>query len=140
VTRVIANFDMEGLYVWHCHILSHEDHEMMRPYFVGTMPGQTTMKKTSPETIDLETLWQVKVHPNPFSSLLTIELNLPLREQVTINLYDNKGSLLKNIFQGEPIKGPSRFVLDGSHLSNGVYYCEIAGKGQRILKKLVLQK
>ncbi len=34
VTRVIAKFDMEGRYVWHCHILSHEDHEMMRPYEV----------------------------------------------------------------------------------------------------------
>jgi spore coat protein A len=38
VTRVIAKFDREGLYVWHCHILSHEDHEMMRPYCVGD-PG-----------------------------------------------------------------------------------------------------
>ncbi|MDJ0801088.1 MAG: multicopper oxidase domain-containing protein [Calothrix sp. MO_167.B12] len=32
VTRVIAKFDRRGRYVWHCHILSHEDHEMMRPY------------------------------------------------------------------------------------------------------------
>lgn len=32
VTRVIAKFDRPGRYVWHCHILSHEDHEMMRPY------------------------------------------------------------------------------------------------------------
>jgi len=31
VTRVIARFDLLGEYVWHCHILSHEDHEMMRP-------------------------------------------------------------------------------------------------------------
>jgi spore coat protein A, manganese oxidase len=35
VTRLIATFDRPGRYVWHCHILSHEDHEMMRPYFVG---------------------------------------------------------------------------------------------------------
>jgi spore coat protein A len=34
VTRVIATFDLPGLYVWHCHILEHEDHEMMRPYRV----------------------------------------------------------------------------------------------------------
>jgi spore coat protein A len=42
VTRVIARFDLPGgipavpgreyLYVWHCHILEHEDNEMMRPY------------------------------------------------------------------------------------------------------------
>lgn len=32
VTRIKAKFDRPGEYVWHCHILSHEDHEMMRPY------------------------------------------------------------------------------------------------------------
>ena len=35
VVRVIATFDRPGRYVWHCHILSHEDHEMMRPFEVG---------------------------------------------------------------------------------------------------------
>jgi spore coat protein A len=39
VTRIIARFDREGLYVWHCHILSHEDHVMMRPYCVGDLGG-----------------------------------------------------------------------------------------------------
>jgi len=35
ITRIRAHFDIEGLYVWHCHILEHEDNEMMRPYCVG---------------------------------------------------------------------------------------------------------
>ena len=34
ITRIIAKFDLAGLYVWHCHILEHEDNEMMRPYIV----------------------------------------------------------------------------------------------------------
>jgi bilirubin oxidase len=38
ITRVKALFDLPGLYVWHCHIVEHEDNEMMRPYFVGTKP------------------------------------------------------------------------------------------------------
>jgi len=38
ITRVKALFDLPGLYVWHCHIVEHEDHEMMRPYAVGTPP------------------------------------------------------------------------------------------------------
>lgn len=38
ITRIIANFDLPGLYVWHCHILEHEDNEMMRPFYVGKMP------------------------------------------------------------------------------------------------------
>jgi spore coat protein A len=44
VTRIILRFDLpdgasvtpgeELLYVWHCHILEHEDNDMMRPYKV----------------------------------------------------------------------------------------------------------
>ena len=34
VTRVIARFDKVGGYVWHCHLLSHEDFDMMRPFDV----------------------------------------------------------------------------------------------------------
>jgi spore coat protein A len=35
ITRIKAVYDIPGLFVWHCHIISHEDHEMMRPYCVG---------------------------------------------------------------------------------------------------------
>ena len=38
ITRVKALFDLPGLYVWHCHIVEHEDNEMMRPYFIGPNP------------------------------------------------------------------------------------------------------
>jgi spore coat protein A len=31
---IVTTFDKPGDYVWHCHILSHEDNEMMRPYTV----------------------------------------------------------------------------------------------------------
>ena len=37
-TQVRARFDTAGLFVWHCHILEHEDNEMMRPYRVGPAP------------------------------------------------------------------------------------------------------
>ena len=35
ITRIIMRFEgFPGRYVWHCHILEHEDNEMMRPYDV----------------------------------------------------------------------------------------------------------
>ena len=41
VTRVRASSTSPGQYVWHCHIVEHEDNEMMRPYRIGPVqPGQ----------------------------------------------------------------------------------------------------
>ena len=38
VTRIVVKFEgFVGRYVWHCHMLEHEDNEMMRPYVV--VPG-----------------------------------------------------------------------------------------------------
>ncbi|MGV2341817.1 MAG UNVERIFIED_CONTAM: multicopper oxidase domain-containing protein [Planctomycetaceae bacterium] len=34
ITIIKALFDIKGNYVWHCHILDHEDNEMMRPLTV----------------------------------------------------------------------------------------------------------
>ena len=46
VTRVKATFSTPGQFVWHCHIVEHEDNEMMRPYRIGPVqpgqPGQPT--------------------------------------------------------------------------------------------------
>jgi bilirubin oxidase len=41
ITRVKATFEHAGQFVWHCHILEHEDNEMMRPYSVGRVQNPT---------------------------------------------------------------------------------------------------
>jgi len=41
VTRFRVRFTNPGQFVWHCHIVEHEDNEMMRPYRIGPVqPGQ----------------------------------------------------------------------------------------------------
>jgi spore coat protein A len=45
VTRIIVRFEgYAGRYVWHCHILEHEDNEMMRPYEV--LPAGSTRERS----------------------------------------------------------------------------------------------
>ncbi|WP_349407439.1 multicopper oxidase [Pseudalkalibacillus sp. SCS-8] len=44
VTRIIGKFQpYTGRYVWHCHMLEHEDQEMMRPYEV--IPKKNIIEK-----------------------------------------------------------------------------------------------
>jgi spore coat protein A len=47
ITTIKARFDLSGLFVWHCHIVEHEDNEMMRPYAVGnyTMPVGVLLRR-----------------------------------------------------------------------------------------------
>jgi FtsP/CotA-like multicopper oxidase with cupredoxin domain len=37
VTRIRSRFGGPGQFVWHCHIVEHEDNEMMRPYRIGPL-------------------------------------------------------------------------------------------------------
>ena len=50
VVKVIAHFDIPGKFVWHCHFLDHEDHEMMRPFEVVT--GNSGPKSSKKENDD----------------------------------------------------------------------------------------
>ncbi|HET7929105.1 MAG TPA: multicopper oxidase [Actinomycetota bacterium] len=57
VTRLRMRFTNEGQFVWHCHIVEHEDNEMMRPYRIGPVqsgqpPDQAEQAvPANPETV-----------------------------------------------------------------------------------------
>jgi spore coat protein A len=143
VTRIIATFNLPGRSAWHCHILSHEDHEMMRPYYIVPNSAVTTSSKSANDKdadIDLEKAVQFKTRPNPFSSDLVLEFTLAKATSVTINLYDSKGSRVKEVYKGKLEKGNQQFTIHGSQWSNGTYFCELVIDDHRIERKLVLQK
>jgi spore coat protein A, manganese oxidase len=51
VTRIIVRFEgYTGRYVWHCHLLEHEDNEMMRPYEVITAAEAKRQALETPAT------------------------------------------------------------------------------------------
>jgi spore coat protein A len=141
VTRIIAKFDMEGLYAWHCHILSHEDHEMMRLYYVGEMERPVT-NNAAPKMADpaFEKEVELAVMPNPFSARFSIRFNLPHSADVMVNMYDSKGSRVKSIQNKAMSKGEQVISVEGTELVNGIYFCEIIINQQRILRKMILQK
>jgi spore coat protein A len=141
VTRIIAKFDLEGLYVWHCHILSHEDHEMMRPFFVGEMSQQKGKRELIKNaTSELERQVKLQAIPNPFSTSFMLRFNLAQLSKVAVNMYDEKGSLIKRVNNGELSKGMQELSIDGLNLSDGIYYCEVIINNQRIVRKMVLKK
>jgi len=89
---------------------------------------------------ELEKQLQLQTIPNPFSSQFTIRFMLHQPSAVVINMYDGKGSLVKRIYSGKLPQGMQQVNVDGTNNTNGVYYCEVIINGQRILRKMILQK
>jgi Ca2+-binding RTX toxin-like protein len=54
--KIIEKFDLPGDYVWHCHILSHENNEMMRPLHVINTINGTDKKETLTGTDDIDSI------------------------------------------------------------------------------------
>lgn len=53
VTRIRAKFGDAGQYTWHCHIVEHEDNEMMRPFRIGAeQAGQPAPKAAHGESAE----------------------------------------------------------------------------------------
>jgi spore coat protein A len=132
VTRILAKFDKEGLYVWHCHILSHEDHEMMRPYYVGTIPAQLRAS-VKDEAFDLQ-----QNIPNPFADMTTIYFHLPAENNVNITLYDMTGREVKTILNSSKEKGLHSVDLINSDLPSGIYYYKLTADKKSLTKKLMI--
>ena len=55
IVHVKALFDIGGKYVWHCHILEHEDDEMMRPFVVAADPSPPPPPPPDPTPIVMTT-------------------------------------------------------------------------------------
>lgn len=47
LTRIVAKYDRKGDYIWHCHIMSHEESDMMRKFSVVEKLTTTPSKPSS---------------------------------------------------------------------------------------------
>ncbi|MGB5850612.1 MAG: multicopper oxidase domain-containing protein [Ignavibacteriaceae bacterium] len=136
VTRVIATFDLEGRYVWHCHILSHEDHEMMRPFEVVTsLPKQSGDVLASVTEFSLD-----QNYPNPFNPSTTINFSIPENTQVTLKIYDVLGKEVSTLINQVIPGGNHEVQFDATGLPSGVYFYNLTAGNFVENKKMMLMK
>ncbi|MCB1048906.1 MAG: multicopper oxidase domain-containing protein, partial [Calditrichaeota bacterium] len=136
VTRIKMKFDRPGRYVWHCHILSHEDHEMMRVLHVG--PGaQYKQGDTADATTAVIGSYELEQnYPNPFNPSTTIAFNLPQTEDVELVIYNSLGQKVRTLANQRYDAGRHQLVWDGrdgrgNRVSSGMYIYRIRA-GQHI--------
>ena len=136
-----AKFDLPGRYVWHCHILSHEDHEMMRPFHVGPMPvvaaagfkGASGDDNTSAgQQIENKSLQdnemklaQFALYPNPAADMLYINFNLERHSDVSLKLYGMDGRMILSEELGAMPLGSHSHDLSLDSQDEGLYVLEL---------------
>jgi photosystem II stability/assembly factor-like uncharacterized protein len=79
-------------------------------------------------------------YPNPFNPTTTIEFSLPVKDAVTINVFDITGRLVTTLMNREMPAGTHKLVFDASKLSSGVYFYTIKTNAFTDTKKMILIK
>ncbi|HXS08926.1 MAG TPA: DNRLRE domain-containing protein [Candidatus Krumholzibacteria bacterium] len=139
VLRVICKFeDYTGKYPYHCHVLEHEENDMMREFEV--VQGATAVTPEPPK------LALRQSYPNPSNPAARIEFSTPVAARVNLKLYDVHGRLIATLFDSHARAG--QYVVNwdgrsnkGERVPSGIYFYRLNVPGQPVLtRKLVLLK
>ena len=155
-------------YVWHCHIIDHEDNEMMRPYSVTANPNAGGGRIAAPIYAGYYTthpdaaLFAVQTtaapeqriaggnlpekaslsqnSPNPFNPTTSIRFALPADSHVQLVVFNARGQLVATLIDSDAPAGHHTVELDASSLSSGVYFYRLTAGGFTETKKMTLLK
>lgn len=79
-------------------------------------------------------------YPNPFNPSTTIRFTLPVREQVTLKVYNLLGQEVATLANETLNAGESMVRFDGSRLASGVYLYRIQAGGSTLTRRMTLVK
>lgn len=125
--RLIMKFDdfsdPKIPYMFHCHMLSHEDDGMMGQFLVTGLP-------TGLNTVIDDPL--IRIYPNPFTNRLTVEASVVDRGPVIIEIRSDLGQLcLQEKVSGFPA------TLNTNNLKTGIYTISIIYQNRTLVKKVI---
>ncbi len=103
----------------------HNDVILNNPYLVeltGTafVDVVEDHKSLYPNTYEVSS-----VYPNPFNSSAAIEVGLPNRSYLRVQVVDLLGRVVLSLAEGQYDRGYFNFMIDGTGLSSGVYFVKV---------------
>ena len=136
IMRVIARFeDYTGNYAYHCHILEHAEHEMMRQFQVVDPTGEQLPAQVA----------MAQSFPNPMSGTTRIPFALPVAAAVRLTIEDIAGRHVATLLDQPLTAGPHEVIWNG-HMANGqnatpgVYFYRLIVQGKSATaRRLVLR-
>jgi outer membrane protein assembly factor BamB len=80
------------------------------------------------------------VCPNPCVTSARISFVLPSRAQVSIEIYDIAGSLVRTLVTGTRSAGEHTLEWDAENLARGIYFCKLTTETGTLIRKQILIK
>ena len=159
VTRILVRFapqdespafafdaTAEPGYVWHCHILEHEENDMMRPYYLVAPPplaqqAQPAADQPAATVAAATRLWTPE--PNPTAVGATIRFSLRTAGPVELDLYSVTGQRVRQLASGAFPAGEHAVKWDGTDeagrpVATGVYFVKLGANGLSSTRKVVV--
>ncbi len=119
--RIIKRFhdfaDPDNPYMFHCHILEHEDVGMMGQFVVED-PAATSVEE---DQLLGNAPIEVEIYPNPFNASATISFTLASAGTVRLSVFDVLGRRLEMLIDGYLATGKHEVRFDGSSRPSGIY-------------------
>jgi blue copper oxidase len=138
VVRFITKFetyhDDVRPYMYHCHLLTHEDHGMMGQFVVSS--PLVSASRDIPSVREHAALQQI--HPNPFSNAATIRYELAAKGHVRLEVFDVMGRLVATLVDTEQHSGVHELRFNATGLQPGMYTCVLlTADGAKAMRKFI---
>ncbi len=80
-------------------------------------------------------------YPNPFNPSTTIRFGTAVETDITVELYDAAGKLVRTLYEGVPKPGAlNTITIDGSRLTSGTYLVKLTSSDFQTSRQIVLLK
>ena len=78
--------------------------------------------------------------PNPFNNSTIIEFELDKQMDVSFEVLDITGKVVKTLYLGNMGVGTHQINLNSDSFRNGIYYYSIYNEEFKVTKKMIIQK
>jgi len=99
--------------------------------------GFTVFEANTQPTIP-DQYYLIQNYPNPFNSSTAISYGLPEKSDMSIQIFDISGRLVKTLVNGKVEAGYHTMIWDASTVSTGVYLVKMELEAFRSVRKVVL--
>lgn len=122
-------------YMYHCHLLTHEDDGMMGQFLVTSPTNVKEENSSLPNSFSLD-----QNYPNPFNPSTNISYTLPETRNIVLKIFDVTGREVITLDSGYKQAGRHTITLNADNFASGVYFYQLNAGSFVSTKKLLLLK